>query len=280
MPPRRVAYLGPVGTFSEAAARLYAPAAEHLAQPNTAAIAHAVEQGAADVGIVPIENSLEGSVPDTLDLLIHESKLSICAEVVVPIVQCLMVKAGTTLDRIRTVHSHPQSLGQCRHFLERTLPHAEQMAHVSNAAAVQEMLKREDAAAIGPERSAELYGAQVLQRCVQDRSPNDTRFVVLADADHSPTGKDKTSLCFEVQDRPGALLSVVQAISGRGINLRKIESRPSKEQLGTYLFLVDLEGHRLEPAVAAALDEIRQFCRPEHTRVFGSYPRFESERRP
>lgn len=273
--PRRLAYLGPAGTFSEAAARRYAPGAEHLPQATIRAIAAAVEQGTADEGIVPIENSLEGSVPDTLDLLIHESKLSICAEVVVPIVQCLMVRAGASVAGVRTVHSHPQSLGQCRHYLERAFPNAEQVAHGSNAAAVQEMLRRDNAAAIGPERSAELYGAQIVERGVQDRSPNDTRFVVLSQHDHPPTGNDKTSLCFEVQDKPGALLSVLQAISGRGINLRKIESRPSKEQLGTYLFLVDLEGHREDPAVAAALQDLQQFCVPQHTRIFGSYPRFE-----
>lgn len=275
MARRRIAYLGPAGTFTEEAARRYAPEAEHVPMPNAAAVAHAVESGQADEGVVPIENSLEGSVPDTLDLLIHESKLNIRAEIVVPIVQCLLVRPGVRAERVRVVHSHPQSLGQCRHYLERTFPGAQLVAHVSNAAAVQEMLKHDDAAAIGPERAAEIYGAEVLQRGIQDRSPNETRFVVLAPADHEPTGLDKTSLCFEVQDRPGALLSVLQAISGRGINLRKIESRPSKEQLGTYLFLVDLEGHRLDPTVAEALAEVQRLCRPEHTRVFGSYPRID-----
>jgi prephenate dehydratase len=274
---RRIAYLGPAGTFSEEAARRYAPEADHLPLHNAAAIAHAVEAGEADEGIVPIENSLEGSVPDTLDLLIHESPLSICAEVVVPIVQCLMLPPGAKIESVQVILSHPQSLGQCRHFIERAFPNAELVAAVSNAAAVQQMLQRDNAAAIGPERAAELYGAQVVQRGIQDRSPNETRFVVLNHQDHAPTGADKTSLCFELQDRPGALLSVLQAISGRGINIRKIESRPSKERLGTYFFLVDLEGHRLEPAVTAALEDIRSLSLPEHFRVFGSYPRFERQ---
>lgn len=272
---QRIAYLGPAGSFSEEAARRYAPDAEHLPQPNITAIAHAVEHGTADEGLAPLENSQEGSVPDTLDLLIHDSSLSIIAEVVVPVVQCLMVRPGTAPEQVTVVYSHPQSLGQCRRYLERTYPKAEPVAVSSNTAAVQQMLVTDGAAAIGPERAAELYGAQVLAKGIQDRSPNDTRFVVLAHTDHAPTGNDKTSLCFEVLDKPGALLGVLQAVSGRDINIRKIESRPSKEQLGTYLFLLDLEGHRADPQMQAALDDIRGLSRPEHFRVFGSYPRFE-----
>ncbi len=273
--PGRLAYLGPAGTFSEAAAIKYAPAAQHLPYPPAAAIAHAVETGDADEGIVPIENSLEGSVPDTLDLLIHDSSLSIRAEVVVPIVQCLMVRPGQDVATVRAIHSHPQSLGQCRHYLEHRFPNAQLVAALSNAAAVQEMMAGTDAAAIGPERSALLYGAQIVERGIQDRSPNETRFVVLAAADAPPTGVDKTSICFALQDRPGALLSVLQAISGRGINIRKIESRPSKESLGAYVFLVDVEGHRASPDVAAALDEIAGLSQSGHFKVFGSYPRFQ-----
>ncbi len=272
-PGRRLAFLGPPGTFSEEAALKYDPEAEPVAMASITAVAAAVESGMADEGLVPIENSLEGSVTETLDVLVHGGQgLSILSELVLPIEHYLLVKPGTKADQVKVVFAHPQALGQCRGFIERCFPKAAVEAALSNSAAVEEMMAREGAA-IGTRRAAEIYGAEALARGIQDRSPNLTRFVVLAKGDHGPTGDDKTSLAFgfAVEDRPGLLVSALREFSEREINLSKIESRPSREKLGTYIFLVDVDGHRREGALAEALERVREKC--SFFRVLGSYPR-------
>ncbi len=271
--PRRVAYLGPPGTYTEEAARRYAPQAVRLPFPNPAAVIQAVTSHEVDEGVVAIENSLEGSVTDVLDLLIHDSKLLIRAEVIVPIEHCLLVKPGVRAAEIETIYSHPQALGQCRRYIEGHFPQAQVMAALSTAAAVEETMGRDRSGAIGNQRSGELYGAEVLDRGVQDNSNNATRFVVLGGSDHPPTGRDKTSISFVLEDRPGSLVHVLQAFSDRSINLSKIESRPSKDGLGRYFFLVDLEGHRNDPAVQDALAVALEHADPARFKVFGSYPR-------
>lgn len=274
---KRVAYLGPPGTFTEEAAILYDPKADHLPFASPAAVAQAVASGMAEEGVVAIENSLEGGVTETLDLLIHESSLAIRHEVVLPIVQCLLVKPGTRVEEVEGIFSHPSALAQCRRFIERCFPKAQIVAALSTTAAVEQMRERERTAAIGTQRAAQIYGAEVLARGIQDSSANVTRFVVLAATDHEPTGKDKTSICFAFgEDRPGILVGVLQAFSSRGINLAKIESRPSKESLGRYIFLADLEGHRLDPPVKEALAEVVRLTDPARFKVFGSYPRYNS----
>ena len=275
---KRVAYLGPPGTFAEEAALLHDREAHLLPFRSVPAVAQAVASSMADEGVVPIENSIEGSVTDTLDLLIHESTLAICRELVIPINHCLLVRPGTNPDGVEAVYSHPQALGQCRRFLERCFPRAQQIASLSTAAAVDEMLSREKAAAIATQRAADLYGAEVLARGIQDEQSNVTRFAVLASEDHEPTGNDKTSVCFSIkEDRPGALVDVLREFSDRGINLAKIESRPSKESLGKYIFLVDLEGHRKDPLVNEALTRVMDTTVSERFKIFGSYPRFPLE---
>ena len=275
---RRLAFLGPAGTFTEEAALRHDPQAHLVPFSTVSAVAAAVDTGMADEGVVAIENSLEGSVPDTLDLLIHESALVIRQEIVLPIRHHLMAKAGTRPEEIRVIYSHPNALGQCRRFLERCFPKAQLVASLSTAAAVQDALAfASPAAALAPERAAQVYGASILARGVQDSSINETRFVVLAREDHQPTGRDKTSLCFSVDEdrRSGVLVNVLQEFSSRQISLTKIESRPSKEGLGKYVFLVDLEGHRLDGLVAEALDAVRR--KAAMFKVFGSYPRFADE---
>lgn len=272
---KRIAFLGPRGTFSEEAALLYAPEAEFVPFSSHTAIAQAVATGMAEEGIVAIENSLDGAVTETVDLLIHDSKLSIRYEIILPIVQCLLVKEDMKVEDIAEVFSHPSALGQCRRFLEGCLPSAHVQAALSTTAAVEQMLEHGPAAAIGPRRSAEIYGVMVLADNIQDSSTNETRFVVLAETDHEPTGRDKTSLCFSfTEDRPGSLVRVLQAFSTRNINLARIESRPAKETLGKYIFLADLEGHRQEKAVGEALEEVRLYTDPQRFKIFGSYPRF------
>lgn len=271
----RVAYLGPTGTFTEAAALLYNPDAELLAFPSISAVASAVDSGITDEGIVPIENSLEGSVTDTLDLLIHESNLSICHEMVIPIEHCILVKPGGSMDNVAYIYSHPQALGQCRRFIEKYFPGAQAVASLSTASAVEDMIKSESSAvAIATSRAAEIYGAKILARGVQDSSVNHTRFVVLAHHDHPPTGHDKTSLCFSFDDdKSGMLYSTLGHFASRNINLAKVESRPNKESLGRYIFLVDLGGHREDASVREALNSIK--AEVSMLKVFGSYPQYK-----
>lgn len=274
---KKVAYLGPPGTFTEEAALLYAEKAKLIPFSSVPAVASAVDTGIAEEGVVAIENSLEGSVTDTLDLLIHESRLLIRYELVLPIEHYLLVKSGTETSEVKVIFSHPQALAQCRHFLERCFPQAQAVAALSTAAAAEQMLSSSiPAAAIGTRRAAELYGAQILARNIQDQSPNLTRFVVLAREDHQPTGKDKTSLCFSfAEDRPGLLYEVLKEFAECNINLAKVESRPSKEILGKYIFLVDLDGHRQDPLINQVLAKVK--AKTALFKVFGSYPRYERE---
>ena len=274
MTKKRLAFLGPPGTFTEEAALLYDPAAQFLPFASVAAVAAAVDSGMADEGVVAIENSIEGSVTDTLDILIHESRLSIRRELVLPIEHYLLVRPGTQAAEVKALFSHPQALAQCRRFVERCFPKAELVAALSTAAAVEEMMASAGGgAAIATRRAAELYGAEVLARGIQDRPDNLTRFVVLAQSDHAATGNDKTSLAFSfADDRPGLLVEALREFSDRSINLTKVESRPTKERLGEYIFLMDLAGHRSDPTVAEALAKVQALS--SLFRVFGSYPRY------
>jgi len=271
-----VAYLGPAGTWSEAAALQWGGDDATL-QPlaSMPAVASAVETGLAGAGILPIENSLEGAVSTTLDLLIHETDLQIAAEVVVPIRHMLLVNPGTTLGDIQVLRSHPQSLGQCRRFIERVLPKASTAAALSNSAAVEEILGQAHMAAISTPRAAELYGMTVLARDVQDKHTNQTRFVVLAPHDAAPTGHDKTSIAFSVpQNAPGSLVNVLHEFATRTINMAKLESRPARDRLGQYIFLCDLEGHRDDEQIADALRCVR--TKTDWLKVFGSYPAWKN----
>ena len=271
---KRLSYLGPAGTYSEQAAFLYDSQAELLPFPTIPAVCRAVSDGVADEGIVPIENSIEGSVVYTLDYLIGETDLSIFNEVVLPIDHCLMIRPGSNPRDVRIIYSHPQSLAQCRHFLEDNFPGAEPMASLSNSAAVSHMMESaHTAAAIAPQRAAELYGAEIIGRGIQDVTNNVTRFVLLGWQDHAPTGSDKTSLCFTfAEDAPGSLYSALGVFATRNINLVKIESRPTKESLGRYNFLVDCEGHRENGLLKEALSALQE--QVSDLKVFGSYPRW------
>lgn len=271
----RLAYLGPPGTFGEEASMRLAPEADLLPFPSHAAVAAAVDSGMADAGVMAIENSINGSVAETLDILIHETTLQIQRELVLPIEHNLVVKPGMRADQVKVIYSHPQALGQCRKFLERCFPNAQAEAALSTAEAVELALKRSgDAAAIATLRAAELYGAEVLARGIQDSANNVTRFLVLGRGKRPPTGRDRTSIAFTfAEDRPGSLASVLNEFARRGINCSKIESRPTRAAFGEYVFLVDFEGHEDDPAVAEVLDAVRTFC--AELKVFGSYPRWQ-----
>ena len=272
------AYLGPRGTFSEDAAISYAgPDGALLPMGSIPALVAAVETGLATDAVLPIENSIEGSISTTLDLLIHETDLRIKAELVVPVRLFLITVPGATLADIKVVSSHSNPLGQSRRFLERCLPNATLLASLSTAAAVQEMIEVGDPsrAAIGTHSATTLFGGQILAHDIQDSMTNVTRFVVLGTEDPAPTGDDKTSICFLFkQDVPGALFNAMRPLAERNIQLTKLESRPSKSHLGDYVFLMDFLGHRADPEVAAALEVIDALS--SMLKVFGSYPRLGS----
>ncbi len=275
--PAKIAYLGPAGTFSEEAVLLYDNTAQRIPFPSFSAVAAAVESGMADEGIVAIENSIEGSVTDTLDMLIHDSPLRIKNELILPISQYLLVKKGTSSSEIKIIFSHPQALAQCRRFLERCFPKAQMVAALSTVAAVEEMLScTSPSAAIAPGRAAVIYGTDILASGIQDQKSNVTRFVVLSVKDHAPTGHDKTSLCFSFSDdRAGLLFGVLTELAKYNVNLCKIESRPTKENLGRYIFLLDIDGHREDAIIAEILTRIE--AQTSLFKVFGSYPRYQQK---
>ena len=209
---KRLGFLGPEGTYTEQAGLNYDPEAELVPYPSIPAVASAVESGEVDEGVVPIENSLEGAVTYTLDLLIHDSALSIRQELVLPIDHCLVVRPGTKIEDIALIYSHPQALAQCRRFLAERFRDAGLTASLSTAASVQEMQKSDVvAAAIANRRAATLNGAHVLLEGIQDDRSNATRFVILAPTDHGRTGADKTSMCFDFEDDAPGIRVVVPA---------------------------------------------------------------------
>lgn len=275
----QIAHLGPRGTYSEMAAEVVAgPGDTLLPYPSIPAALAAAETGDADVAVLPIENSIEGGVSATLDLLIHDTDLRIGQEVVVPIRHILIGPEGASLNDIRTVMSHPQALGQCRRFLEAQLPAATQVAALSTAGAVQAAVEGGDpaVAGIGPEPAHRLYGGVIIADDIQDNTSNLTRFVVMAADDAEPTGDDKTSIGLTADaDEPGVLEKIIRPLAEAGLNLTRLESRPTKGWLGTYVFLIDFEGHRADPRVQEVLAKMGE--RAESLKIFGSYPRFPIE---
>jgi prephenate dehydratase len=276
----RVGFLGPSGTFAEEALRASAPAGvEEVPYATVWETVMAVQERAVDQAVVPIENSLEGSVTTTLDALAGEgSDVRIVAEVVRPISHCLIARAGLALEDVQRVLSHPQALAQCRLFLHEHMPAARTEVSGSTAEAVRVAVESsgEPLAAIGTRLAAELYGGSVLAEGVEDRPDNLTRFVWLAAAGTDPHGApDKTSVVFWGfnDESPGALVAVLRELADRGVNLTKIESRPRRVQLGHYMFFADLDGADTEPAVRDALVGLSR--RVETLRVLGSYPRAE-----
>ena len=270
----KVAYLGPPGTFGEEAARRHAPGAELAPQATHGAVARAVESGEADAGVMAIENSHNGSVAETLDIFIHETALQIQGELLVPVVHNLLAAPGTAIEAIGLVYSHPQALAQCRAFLEAHCPGAQQAASLSTAQGAELAVAEPGAAAISTLRAAELFGAEVLAAGIQDQDNNATRFVVIGAGEREPSGRDRTSIAFEfVGDRAGLLTAALTEFSSRGINCTKMESRPTRGAFGEYIFLIDFEGHALDPECAAALDGLRGMT--AMLKVFGSYPRAE-----
>jgi prephenate dehydratase len=269
-----VTYFGPRGTFTEEAL-LSQPdlaACERVAQGSVPEVIAAVERGEFAAGVVPIENMIEGSVPVTLDTLAFESELLVQREIDLPVSLNLCVRPGTALGDVRRVLSFPHAVAQCREFLARKVPAADFHAANSTSDAAREVSKsrRTDLAAICNLLAAEIYGLEVLATAIEDHPDNVTRFVVVGRGIPAPTGHDKTTLvCFQRSDRPGSLLAILQEFSARAINLTKLESRPTKRNLGDYCFFIDIDGHVADELVA---DTLRNLAAKGKVKFLGSYP--------
>jgi chorismate mutase/prephenate dehydratase len=264
-----VAYLGPQGTFSqEAAAKHFGGVATLESCATIDEVFRQVETGGCGYGVVPVENSTEGAIGRTLDLLLS-TPAKICGEVMLPIRQCLMSRSGA-LKGIRKVYSHAQSLAQCQQWLGRHLPSVERVAVVSNAEAARLAARERRAAAIGPKSAAALYGLKLLARNIEDQSKNTTRFLVIAESDAAPSGKDKTSLIMSARNVPGAVHALLAPLARNRVSMTRLESRPARAGLWEYVFYVDVEGHQQDANVARALAELKR--KASFLKNLGSYP--------
>ncbi len=267
--PITVAYFGPAGTYTHTAARKHFGGAVTLAPCSSIdEVLRTVASRSADFGVVPIENSQEGSVNQTLDGL-RDTSLSICGEVLLEVHHQLLSKAGA-LAEVARIRAHPQALAQCRHWLDAHCPDAERLSASSNAEAARIVAGEADAAAIAGEMAATLYELPILARNIEDDPSNTTRFLVLGRLQVAPSGHDRTSLLFMTPNRPGALHDILEAFALEGISLSRIESRPQPLGRWEYVFFVDIEGHQSDPQVARALVKVQE--RASLLRVLGSYP--------
>jgi len=272
---QRVAYFGPAGTFTEEALLTQADlaAATRTPYPAVPEVIAAVERGDADAGVVPIENMIEGSVSVTLDTLAFDSELLIQREIDLPVSLNLCARPGVALADVRSVVSFPHALAQCRGWLGKKLPGAEQRASHSTSDAAREVAKskRTDTAAICNALAASLYGLDVLATDIEDHPENETRFVLVGRGIPAPSGHDKSSIvCFQRDDRPGSLLAILQEFAARAVNLTKLESRPTKRGLGDYCFFIDCEGHIADEVIADAFRNLA--AKQSEVKFLGSYP--------
>jgi len=271
---KKVGYLGPEGTFSEEAAWKYLANAEGcsaVACRSLSILVEAVERGELDEGIVPLENSCEGSVNQTMDLLSGDTALKIRGEIILPVCQNLMARPGVREEELVGILSHPQGLAQCRGFIEQSFPGIRTVEASSTAEAARQVAGLEERwGAIGTARAAKAYGLEILAPGVNDGDGNATRFVVLGPEDRPLEGTSKTSIIVSVTDRPGALYWILKEFALYNINLTRIESRPARRKLGEYIFFIDFQGSRLEPEVAAALKVVGE--QAASIKNLGSYP--------
>lgn len=267
--PLGIAFLGPLGTFSESAAtKHFGHAARLLPQSSIDDVFREVESGHAHYAVVPVENSTEGAVGRTMDLLLG-TQLKICGEVVLRIHQNLLSKE-TELGAISRVYSHAQSLAQCHEWLNRMLPQAQRISVGSNAQAAQKAAEEAGSAAIAGEAAATRYALAKLAENIEDEPNNTTRFLVLGRYDAGPSGRDKTSLIMSAPNRAGALHALLAPLSAAGVSMCRLESRPARNALWEYVYYVDVEGHRDEPAVQAALEQLA--ANAAYLKLLGSYP--------
>jgi len=267
--PLSVAYLGPQGTFSEAAAlKRFGSAIHGLSCATIDDVFRAVESGLAHYGVVPAENSTEGAIGRTLDLLL-QSPLQVVGEVMLAIHQCLLARQ-CDFAAIKTVYSHSQSLGQCQGWLNANLPNAARIAVSSNTEAARLAAENSHSAAIAGVQAAAHFGLSVCVENIEDDANNTTRFLVLGNQRVAPSGRDKTSLVMSAANRPGAVHDLLTPLARHGVSMTKLESRPARSGLWEYIFFVDIEGHQQDEKVAAALAELKQVA--AFLKILGSYP--------
>jgi chorismate mutase/prephenate dehydratase len=265
-----IAFLGPEGTFTHAAAlKHFGHSVKTTAMGSIDQVFREVESGACQYGVVPVENSIEGVVNHTLDMLVN-SNLMICGEVELRIHHHLLSNEDS-IEQITRVYSHQQSLAQCRAWLDTHLLKAERLSVNSNAEAARLAAGEKHAAAIAGESAAELYELAVLMKNIENEADNTTRFLVLGQHETLPSDNDKTSLLFTAANKPGALQEMLACFSDNGVSLTRIESRPSRKGMWEYVFFVDIEGHAQEATVALALDKLKD--RASMLKLLGSYPR-------
>ena len=270
--PLKIGFLGPEGTFTQSAVlKHFGHSIRALPLPTIEEIFHEVEAGLADFGVVPVENSTEGTVNSTLDMFLT-SPLKICGEVELRICQHLMGKVSD-ISQIKRVCSHPQSLAQCRAWLAQSLPGVETIPVGSNAEAARRARDENDTAAIAGDAAAEVYDLSILFANIEDHADNTTRFLIIGRKLFPPSGNDKTSLLLSASgtEGPGVLHHLLDPLSKRDVNMTRIESRPSRRRKWDYVFFVDIEGHAEEENVASALNEVEQ--QANLFRVLGAYPR-------
>lgn len=268
--PLKIAFLGPEGTFSqEAAVKHFGHAMTTIPLDSIAEAFREVEAGTAHYGVVPVENSTEGSVNYTLDMFLR-SPLRICGEVELRVHQNLLSNAATLAD-IHTVYGHPQSLAQCREWLDANLRHARRAPISSNAEGARRAARESGTAALASEIAAGIYGLTALSSRIEDEPGNATRFAVIGQQEIPATGYDRTSLLLSLDNRPGALFGLLEPFAQHGVSMSRVESRPSRQRQWDYVFFVDIEGHEHDPEVRRALDEVR--ARASLFRVLGAYPR-------
>lgn len=269
--PVKVAFLGPEGTFThQAALKHFGHSAKVISHTAIDEVFRDVEAGASQFGVVPVENSTEGVVTHTLDSFMT-SNLKICGEVVLRIHHNLMVGEKTSTDNISRIYSHAQSLAQCRKWLDAHYPNAERVAVASNAEAAKRMQSEWNAAAIAGATAADLYGLTIIADKIEDLPDNSTRFLIVGNQNIGPSGEDKTSVVVAVRNEPGALHDILEPFHRHGVDLTRVESRPSRSGTWNYVFFIDFEGHIDSQVVQAALSDVSS--RAADLKILGSYPR-------
>jgi len=270
-----VAFFGPPATFSHMACIQYFGNSIQMVPENTIQdVFEAVEREKADYGVVPIENSTEGPVSQTLGMFI-KSEVKICGEIMTKISHDLLSQSGRS-ENVQKIYSHPQALGQCREWLKKNFPHVQLEEAGSTAKAAQMAMEDLKTAAIASSLAAHLYGLKVIASQIEDNLNNYTRFLILGQQDSERTGRDKTSILFSISHAPGTLFRILQIFYEKGINLTKIESRPTKGKPWEYIFFIDFEGHATDSHVAEALDRVRE--QVFSIRILGSYPQYSQEK--
>ncbi|WP_227671586.1 prephenate dehydratase [Psychrobacter sp. 72-O-c] len=269
--PQRIAFLGPVGTFTHAAAlKHFGKAADTMPLTTITDVFREVEAGTAMYGVVPVENSSEGVVNHTLDGFLS-STLKIIGEVELPIHQNFLVAEHTKLDGLSRIYSHQQSLAQCRHWLDVNYPNIERVAVSSNGEAARRLKNEWHSAAIAGDVAAAEYNLHKLYSNIEDNPSNTTRFLIIGHESIAPSGQDKTSIVVSASDKAGALIEILKPLSAHGVSMTSIETRPERPNKWAYVFFIDMDGHIQDPNVSAAIADIRPLVKD--VRILGSYPK-------